>query len=193
MRSVLKRLYISWMLLPAVCAYATEASSVPEISPARGTVQVAFSPWDDTERLLVEAIAKAKNQILVQAYILTSRAIATGLIDAKQRGVDVKILADNRQHEESIGSLLGLLAQNKIPVWLETRYRNAHNKVLIIDALGKQPAVITGSYNFTRSANTVNAENLVIFRDDRNLTERFAKNWERHWHQATPYFSAEKK
>lgn len=193
MRSVLKRLYVSWMLLPAVCAYATEASSAPEIFPAQGTVQVAFSPWDDTERLLIEAIASAKNQILVQAYMLTSRAIATGLIDAKQRGVDVKILADNRQHEESIGSLLSLLAQNKIPVWLETRYRNAHNKVLVIDASGKHPTVITGSYNFTRSANTVNAENVVIFRNNHSLTKRFAKNWERHWHQAIPYFAAEKK
>jgi phosphatidylserine/phosphatidylglycerophosphate/cardiolipin synthase-like enzyme len=156
-------------------------------------VQVAFSPWDDTERLLLGAIASAKNQILVQAYMLTSRVIAAGLIDARQRGVDVKVLADNRQHEESIGSLLGLLAQNKIPVWLETRYRNAHNKVLVIDASGKQPTVITGSYNFTRSAHTMNAENLVIFRDNRSLTERFAKNWERHWLQATPYLVAEKK
>lgn len=181
------------MLLPAVWAYATEVNHVPEIFMARGTVQVAFSPWDDTERLLIEAITSAKNQILVQAYILTSRAIATGLIDARQRGVDVKVLADNRQHEESIGSLLGMLAQNKIPVWLETRYRNAHNKVLVIDASGKQPTVITGSYNFTRSAHTMNAENLVIFRDNRSLTERFAKNWERHWQQAIPYVAAEKK
>lgn len=187
-------MYVGWLLLvPVVWVYAKEANHAPAIFPARGTVQVAFSPWDDTERLLLETIASAKNQILVQAYVLTSRAIAAGLIDARQRGVDVKILADNRQHEESIGSLLALLAQNKIPVWMETRYRNAHNKVIVIDASGKQPTVITGSYNFTRSAPTVNAENLVIFRDDRNLTERFARNWERHWQQATPYFAAEKK
>lgn len=107
------------MLLPTAWACATDVSHVPGIILARDTVQVAFSPWDDDERLLTEAISSAKSQILVQAYILTSRAIATGLIDARQRGVDVKVLADKRQHDESIGSLLGMLAQNKIPVWLK--------------------------------------------------------------------------
>ncbi len=71
------------MLLLTEWACATEASHVPETFPSRGTVQVAFSPWDDTERLLLGAIASAKNQILVQAYMLTSRAIAAGLIDAR--------------------------------------------------------------------------------------------------------------
>jgi len=161
--------------------------------PALGTVQVAFSPWDDTQALLIDAIAAAKSQILVQAYLLTSRTIATGLVDARQRGVDVRVIADSRQHEDTPGSLLDFLEQNNIPVWLETRYRHAHNKVLLIDAVSRHPVVITGSYNFTWGAQNLNAENLLIFRDNPRLTDRYAKNWERHWRQARPYTVSEKK
>mgnify|MGYP006285920203 CR=1 FL=1 len=181
------------LLLSAPWIHATESKSIPEIFPSQGSVQVAFSPWDDTERLVISAITSAKTQILVQAYLLTSRTIATSLIDAQQRGVDVRILADNRQHEENVNSLLELLVQNKIPVWLETRYRHAHNKVLVIDASSHHPVVVTGSYNFTWGAQHMNAENLLIFRDNRSLTERFAKNWERHWQQSIPFTIVEKK
>jgi len=194
LRTVLKFSCLLCLLLCSLTwSHATEVKSIPEAFPAQGTVQVAFSPWDDTQALLIDAIAAAKTQILVQAYLLTSRTIASGLVDARQRGVDVRVIADSRQHEDTVGSLLDMLEQNNIPVWLETRYRHAHNKVVLIDVLGKHPVVITGSYNFTWGAQNLNAENLLIFRDNPRLTERYAKNWERHWRQATPYTVSEKK
>ena len=179
--------------LSAPWIHAAESKSIPEVFPAQGSVQVAFSPWDDTEHLVINAITSAKTQILVQAYLLTSRTIANSLIEAQQLGIDVRILADNRQHEDNVNSLLELLVQNKIPVWLETRYRHAHNKILVIDASSSHPVVVTGSYNFTWGAQNMNAENLLIFRDNRKLTERFAKNWERHWQQSIPLTIVEKK
>jgi len=192
--AVLKFSCLLWLLLSYLSwSHATESKGIPDTFPAQGTVQVAFSPWDDTEALLIDAIAAAKSQILVQAYLLTSRTITSGLINARQRGVDVRVIADSRQHEDTVGSLLDLLEQNNIPVWLETRYRHAHNKVLLIDAFGRHPVVITGSYNFTWGAQNTNAENLLIFRDNPRLTERYAKNWERHWRQARPYTVSEKK
>jgi phosphatidylserine/phosphatidylglycerophosphate/cardiolipin synthase-like enzyme len=179
--------------LSAPWIQAAESKSVPEVFPAQGSLQIAFSPWDDTEHLVINAITSAKTQILVQAYLLTSRTIANGLIEAQQRGIDVRILADYRQHEDNVNSRLELLVKNKIPVWLETRYRHAHNKILVIDASSTHPVVVTGSYNFTWGAQNMNAENLLIFRDNRNLTERFAKNWERHWQQSIPLTIVEKK
>ena len=194
MRTFLKFSCLLWLLLCSLpWSHATDSKSIPEIFPAQGTVQVAFSPWDDTESLLIDEIAAAKKQILVQAYLLTSRTIASGLIDARQRGIDVRVVADSRQHEDTAASLLNLLEQNNIPVWLETRYRHAHNKVLLIDVVGRHPVVITGSYNFTWGAQNMNAENLLIFRDNRRLTDRYTKNWERHCRQATPYTVSEKK
>ena len=106
------------LVLPALAAQRDDAE--PMFS-AQGSIQVAFAPWDDAEALLSEVIASARRQILVQAFLLTSRTFAFSLIDARARGVEVLVLADGRQHVDTPGSLLGLLQQHGIPVWLETR------------------------------------------------------------------------
>ena len=176
----------------ALPALAAQPADFAETFPGKGSIQVAFAPWDDAEGLLTETIASARRQILVQAFLLTSRTFAFSLIDAKARGVNVQVLADARQHADTPGSLLGLLQQHGIPIWLETHYRSAHNKIVVIDAeapgggSGARPAVISGSYNFTWSAQRMNAENLIVIRDHPALAQRFAKNWRRHQQQATP-------
>ena len=186
---ILTCLALLFLALPAL-AVRPEASVA--IFPGKGSIQVAFAPWDDAEALLNETIASARSQILVQAFLLTSRTFAFSLIDAKARGVNVQVLADGRQHSDTPGSLLGLLLQHGIPVWIETRYRNAHNKIVVIDAeepgngSGAGPTVISGSYNFTWGAQRMNAENLIVIRDHPALAQRFAKNWRRHQQQATP-------
>ena len=72
------------------------------------------------------------------------------------------------------------MAAKGIPVWLETRYRNAHNKIMVIDDGTQDVVVVTGSYNFTRSAQRMNSENLFLIRGNLALARRFRQNWERH-------------
>ena len=48
----------------------------------------------------------------------------------------------------------------------------AHNKVMIID----KKKVITGSFNFTKSADTRNAENVLLI-DDANIAAQYFLNW----------------
>ena len=193
MRTALLRLLLYVVLLLAGPALSREVVTSAPVLPAKGSVQVAFAPWDDAESLVIETIASARVQILVQAYLLTSHKIADSLIKARQRGVDVRVLADARQHEDNPASMLDWLVQNEIPVWLETRYRNAHNKILLIDAGTTKPVVVSGSYNFTWSAQNMNAENLLLIKEHPELARRYEINWQRHLQTATPYFSPEKK
>ena len=148
--------------------------------PATGTVEVLFTPWDDAEGAIVRALGKERESIHVQAYLLTSRSIAKALQEARARGMAVEILADREMLEKSDKSLLPLLAEGGIPVWLETRYAVAHNKVMLIDAAQPDAVVITGSYNFTWSAQARNAENLLILRGNPALARRYLDNWRRH-------------
>ncbi len=152
--------------------------------PATGTVEVLFTPWDDAEGAIVRVVGEARQSIHVQAYLLTSRSIARALTDARGRGVVVEILADREMLEKSDKSLLPQMLEGGIPVWLETRYAAAHNKVLLIDAMGEQGIVITGSYNFTWSAQARNAENLLILRGNPALARRYLDNWRRHRDEA---------
>jgi phosphatidylserine/phosphatidylglycerophosphate/cardiolipin synthase-like enzyme len=178
-----------WLAAGLLCAAAVlpvgARDAAPSL-PAVGTVHVLFPPWDDAESALIAAVEAARTQVLVQAFLLTSRTIAASLIAARRRGVDVRVLADARQHAQQPGSLLASLSEAGIPVGLETRFRHAHNKVMAIDAAHKQPVVIAGSYNYTRSAQKMNAENLLIMRGNPALAARYAGNWWRHQALATP-------
>jgi phospholipase D len=60
-----------------------------------------------------------------------------------------------------------------VPVWIDDQLAIAHNKVLIIDG----HLVITGSFNFTKSAETRNAENVVMI-DSPRVAGWFAANWD---------------
>ncbi len=165
-------------LVAASSALAREAA-VPAVA-AQGTVQAAFAPWDDIEGLIVDQLTGARKQVLMQAYLLTNRPIVDALVAARKRGVDVRVLMDGGQLDKNSTERLRQLRDAGVPVWLETRYRNAHNKVIVIDAALPSATVITGSFNFTWSAQHKNAENILVLGKNPPLAARYATNWERH-------------
>lgn len=152
--------------------------------PVQESLQAAFAPWEDVEEIIIGCIDQAKLQVLVQAYLLTNKNISNALLAAKRRGLDVRVLADARKHKEVASSRLAELAAGGIEVWLETVYENAHNKVMIIDAATSDAAVITGSFNFTWTAQHRNAENILVIRKNPVLAGRYEMNWLRHQQQA---------
>ena len=177
-----------WLLAWAL-AFLPLASAAVEL-PAAGTMEVLFTPWDDAEGALLREINAAKKQLRVQAYLVTSRNITRALTAAHERGVKVEVLADREMVVKGSNSLVPQLHAAGIPVRLETRYAAAHNKILLIDAEGDTPVVITGSYNFSFSAQARNAENVLILRGNRALARAYLDNWRRHRDEALPYAEA---
>jgi phosphatidylserine/phosphatidylglycerophosphate/cardiolipin synthase-like enzyme len=153
---------------------------------ARGEIELAFTPHDDGEAVLLRVIGEARRSLLVQAYVFTSRAIADALVAAHRRGVQVQVLADAEMNRREKGNALPRLLAVGVPVALETRYNAAHNKLLIADAEGPGCAVLTGSYNFSWSAQNRNAENILVIRGHCALAQAYAANWRRHRLDATP-------
>ncbi len=180
-----------WMrvALASIClaTVVIPAARCNEAVPVQGSLQPAFAPWDDIEALIVDVIGGAHHQVLVQAYLLTSKKIATTLVAARRRGVDVRVLIDAAQLAKTDSSAAFDLAAAGIPVWLETRYQNAHNKIMVIDAGTPNATVITGSFNFTWTAQHRNAENVLVARNNPMLAARYVENWERHRRDAIPY------
>ncbi len=176
-------------LLAAALALLAPAAPATEL-PATGTVEVLFTPWDDAEGALLREIGAAKQTIHAQAYLVTSRNIARALTEAHERGVRVALLADRELVAKGEKSLVPQLRAAGIEVRLETRYAAAHNKILLIDAERDRPVVITGSYNFTYSAQARNAENLLILRGNRPLARAYLDNWRRHRDDALPFDAA---
>lgn len=185
-RAVLVAVLAGLTFLPLRPAAAVDAG-MPRALAAQGTVEAIFSPWQDVEGALVAVVRAARRTIHVQAFAFTSRVLATALVQARDRGVQVSVLADREQAERQENSRIPQLAAAGIEVAIEVRYAAAHNKILLIDAEGEAPTVITGSYNFTWSAQAKNAENVLILRGHRELVRRYLDNWKRHRAEAVAY------
>jgi phosphatidylserine/phosphatidylglycerophosphate/cardiolipin synthase-like enzyme len=171
----------------AVAAPSGLAQGQSRLFTATGTVQVAFTPGDPVDEILIGVIAQARQQVLVQAFSFTHKRIARALVDAHRRGVRVEVLADDRQDRQLEGSVLADLMRDGVTVWLDSKQSSAHNKVMIIDAGTPAAVLVTGSYNFTYSAQRRNAENVLVMRGNPDLAAAFATNWQRLRVQARPY------
>ena len=98
--------------------------------------------------------------------------------NAFDRGVDVKILIDKSQLRAK-HSQLSFISRKGVPVFIDPAVGIAHNKVMIID----ERMILTGSFNWSKAADSKNAENL-LFIDDPSLAQIYKKNWEQRTNQA---------
>lgn len=180
----MKQIYLLLTFLAAsVTASAFDFPQNSRTSPvlaATGTIQLAFSPEDDAGALVIAAIHGARKQVLVQTFSFTHSKIAQALIEAKRRGLDVQLIADEEQIRKMQRGLVPEIAAAGVPTFVDREHASAHNKIMVIDAGLPQAAVITGSFNFTHAAQYRNAENLLIFRGNPQLTQAYLKNWQHH-------------
>jgi phosphatidylserine/phosphatidylglycerophosphate/cardiolipin synthase-like enzyme len=155
--------------------------------PATGQIEMAFTPGDRIDNLIIASIGAAKHEVLVNAYSFTQRRIAGALIAARKRGVTVQVIADSQQAATLPQNVLAELAKGGVDVWLDANYQAAHNKVVIVDADTPGATTITGSYNFTVAAQWHNAENVVILRDNQAVARAYRDNWLRLKARAMPW------
>ena len=118
---------------------------------------------------------------MVQAYSFTSAPIAKALVDAHKRGVKVEIVLDKSQRTEKYSGA-DFVAHAGIHTYIDAKHAIAHNKIMIID--GK--TILTGSFNFTKAAESSNAENLLVINDPQ-LATQYTANWKAHQEHSEPY------
>ena len=127
---------------------------------------------------IIKQIDASKKSIKVMAYGFTSINLAEALVRAKKRGVDIALIQDEKSSQNNREALQKLLDVG-IEVRSDGKHAIQHNKVMVID----QDVVITGSYNFTNSAETRNAENIMIVKSE-YAARRYLDNWNNHWEHA---------
>lgn len=81
------------------------------------------------------------------AYRLTvGSGIVGALIRAKERGVDIRVIADKAAPCGRTSGIDPLVAAG-VPIWIDDRARLAHAKTIVVDGT----VTLMGSYNWTRS------------------------------------------
>ncbi|MBN1664825.1 MAG: phospholipase D family protein [Deltaproteobacteria bacterium] len=165
---------ILFCIILAVFILSSPAFAADIILPEGTPVKVCFSPAGNCTQVIVDVLDKAESEILVQAYSFTSAPIAKALLNAYKKGINVAVILDKNQRKERYSSYKFFLNQG-IPVFIDDKHAIAHNKVMIID----RETVITGSFNFTKSAEVRNAENLIVIKS-KELAREYVRNWEEH-------------
>jgi phosphatidylserine/phosphatidylglycerophosphate/cardiolipin synthase-like enzyme len=136
-----------------------------------------FTPDENCTRFIVRAIEAARSQLLVLAYGFTSCPIIQAIGEAKDRGIDVKIILDrsNRRHANVIAYLQSHGIEPQIDELIDFPLKGiAHNKVMIIDRMH----TLTGSFNFTPSAQQRNTENILLVKNHKKLALTYKNYWE---------------
>ena len=131
-------------------------------------IRSCFTPGQDCTGFIVDQLDQASQRVLVQAYGMTSEPIMRALAQAKRRGVDVRVLLDKTNEQERYSAA--------------TFLQNQGVAVLIDDT-----HVITGSFNFTKSAQERNAENVLLIRHHPELARSYVENWRSRASYSRPY------
>lgn len=145
--------------------------------------QAFFSPDDNVQEILVQLIEQEQMSIKIAIFSFTDGKIAQALIDARQRGVEVEVIADISGLRDKF-SKIDLLKKNGIKVTVyDPRNTSIYNDimhhkfVLFGKNIGGKSLLWTGSYNFTKSATLKNQENVLVL-DEIHLITKYAKQFD---------------
>jgi len=153
----------------------------PLINVSGIQIETYFSPDDGASSRIVELIQGAQEGIDFLAFALTSDPIGEALLQRHREGLPIRGVVEASQ-SKATGAETSKLGLAGIDIRLDANPENMHHKAMIFD----QSIVLLGSYNFTRSAEEKNDENILIIHDPA-LAAQFLIEFERIYQSAIPW------
>lgn len=165
-----KRLYA----VAALAAFSLTAGA----SSAAPSLDVGFSPEGSAERLVLRTLDDARESIRLMGYSFTSPEVVKSLVAAKRRGVDVRVVVDDKgNRSQASRAAMNVVISAGIPLRTNGQYKIMHDKVIITDGQN----VELGSFNYTRSAANANSENALVVRGVPALAQTYLAHWQSRW------------
>lgn len=142
-------------------------------------VEIYFSPQGGIRDKIINVINLSKSNIDIAIFDFTSNEVAQALKNAKERGVNIRLIMDSRQ-AKGPHSQYEYFKNNGFEVRLKKGKGQGimHNKVCIFD----NRLVMTGSYNISENAERFNYEN-VVFISDKNVIQKYQEMFEKLWNE----------
>jgi phosphatidylserine/phosphatidylglycerophosphate/cardiolipin synthase-like enzyme len=142
-----------------------KTDDTPHVFNIKGKrVEVYFSPSDKIASKITKALSTAEKSIFYALLTFTRSDLAETLKNKANIGVVVKGILDNNTDQGSQYNFLKSFSE----VLIDTdRSAQFHHKYCLVDPthIYSEPILITGSYNWSNSAETSNDENIVIIWD----------------------------
>ncbi|WP_336703146.1 phospholipase D family protein [Pantoea dispersa] len=148
------------------------------IAVAAPSIDVGFSPEGSAQQLVLRTLDSARESIRLMGYSFTSPEVVRALVAARRRGVDVRVVVDDKGNRSKASqAALNVLANAGIPLRTNGQYKIMHDKVIVTDGQN----VETGSFNYTRSAAESNSENALVVRGVPALAQTYLAHWQSRW------------
>ena len=163
-------------------------STSPAEPGAAGKVEVGFSPNGGALPLVLKVINSSTKTLDVMAYSFTSADVTRAIINARKRGVVVRVVADEKQNTSSPGaeyaqSALSSLVNAGAEVRINGNFSIFHDKVLISDGVHVQ----TGSFNYSKAAANSNSENVVVMWGAPSVASQYSRHFDSRWSNASRF------
>ena len=137
--------------------------------------EVLFSPGPGCLNAITRCLEEAQKSVDICVFTVTDDRLAAAILDAHRRGVAVRLLTDDDKSFDR-GSDIERLEAAGVPVRTDRSEHHMHHKFALFD----RALVITGSYNWTRSAARHNRENLLVS-DDPRLVAPYLRRFDEDW------------
>ena len=138
-----------------------------------------FFPNASNEEKVVSMLRTCKKTLDIAIFSLTLDSIAEAILEAYQRGIKVRMIADD-ECAKNKGSNVKLIASVGVPCKTDNAIYHMHHKFAVLDG----SVVIMGSFNWTGQAVKYNQEN-IFFYEDKNIASQYAQEFERLWNSFT--------
>ncbi|MDO9119889.1 MAG: phospholipase D-like domain-containing protein [Nitrospira sp.] len=126
------------------------------------SIEVYYAPEDEPLTKLSKIYDHASRYIYVAVYGLTSPLAVKGLVEAKKRGLDVRVITDReRLDDHKQKTAVETLHLAGIPILVNQHDGLMHLKQVVID----DEINASGSMNHTGSGNRYNDERLDVIHD----------------------------
>lgn len=126
-------------------------------------VELYFSPTDSVTERIIDAIGSADNELFVETNLITKTNLADAISNKANAGVVTKTMVNSPGNcTPAVVSILSLALGNNFKEYIEGGI--LHHKLLIADPnyTASDPIVLTGSHNWSLSAETINDENTLV-------------------------------
>ncbi len=137
-------------------------------------ISTYFSPYNDTISPLLKEIRSAKKSIHFMAFSFTHDILGAAIRSRFEAGIDVQGIFEERQANNRYSEYKSM-KEAGLSVLLDENRGAMHHKVIVID----RETVVTGSYNFSRNAETRNSENLLIIKGNQELGAAYVAEFHR--------------
>lgn len=154
---------------------------------AAASIDAGFSPEGSAQQLVLRTLDDAHESIRLMGYSFTSPEVVKSLVNARRRGVDVRVVIDqNGNRSKASIAAMNVVVNAGIPLRTNGLYKIMHDKVIITDGQN----VELGSFNYSHSAAESNSENALVVREVPALAQTYLAHWQSRWDGGTDWHSS---